>query len=187
MASIPILRTECDASYITPSGSSLLLPVNCAKSDSDIWQWKYFWTKTIGTAAPKTTNGRERSPAASFDVEGESDVGQTVVRGIFAYIATDPISVNFQLSAYSKFADEQEPTETSKDNVRIIAKLYDINGATIATYLDLTIQNSDPDAEYVGSAELPATVCPKVLWLGAAIQPTGSSPLPETRATIACF
>ena len=120
MANLPILRTDCDVEYTTPSGSKLNLSVNCAKSDSDTWPWKYFWTKTIGTEQPKLSNGTSRS-SASMSVDGASDTGQVVLRAIFAYIATNPLSATIKSNV--NMQESQSSTSKFTPNYKLIARL----------------------------------------------------------------
>jgi hypothetical protein len=176
MANLPILRTECDVEYKTPAGNTLNLSVNCAKSDSNTWPWKYFWTKTIGTEEPQLSNGTSRS-AASISQEEDSSGGQVVMRTIFAYIATHPLSATINCSA--KMQQTQGSTSVFSPNYRLIAKLYELNGSEAESYIDAREENKE------ATVTLPATVCPKVLWVGVAVQPSGAAPpLPSCSAKI---
>jgi hypothetical protein len=163
----------CKVDYFSPSKSRTPLFVNCADNDSDLWPWNYFWTKTITTIPPVTTNGTARTTAA-FSVEGASTVGQTVVRGMFAYVATQPFVGAIDLSAWAEYT-------LQRDNFKMLAKLYTLDGTLVSSFID--------SVEASASAEvtLPATVCPLVLWLGASVQPTGATqtnPLPPTTASV---
>ena len=173
MGNLPILRTDCDIEYTTPTGGKLNLPVNCAKSDSDTWPWKYFWTKTIGTEQPQVSNGFIRS-SASIDESGESSTGQVVMRTIFSYIATHPLPATIYCSANMSGS----PSGFSP-NYRLIAKLYKPDGSEVESYFDIA------EGTKQVSVTLPATVCPKILWVGVAVQPFGAAPpLPPCTANI---
>mgnify|MGYP007086392881 CR=1 FL=1 len=170
----PILRTDCKVDYQTPSGGTLSLDVNCAGTDSLFWEWKYFHTKTIGTATPITSNGTSRSltiGSASFEDNEECPEGQTVMRAIFAYIADQDFSVNVELEV------EGNP-DTPNLNPLLLARLYSATGGQVTEYINTTQKTASQ------TIILPATVCPKVLWLGVAIQPTVSIPLPATTGRI---
>lgn len=181
-----ILRTVCEGDYRTPSGATTKLPVNCATSDTSGWPWKYFWTKTIGSFNPQLQNGTNGG-GAGFSVEGECSSGQTVVRGMFAYIADKPFNVYVTCEAD---ADEHN----GKDNFTLIAKLYEIDGGEVSTIINLNTEERMQSSPFT----CPATACPKVLWVGAASQPTQKppdtgggtviepDPLPKTRAYVSC-
>lgn len=176
-----ILRTKCDFQWVTPSSTLLTLPINCANNIGDSWPWKYFKTQTIGD--PPQTQGGLQDGSGNFYIEASAEEGQTVVRGIFAYVATDPIqaSVVLKVNADPPW-DLDEGTYELRENRTLLARLYSADGGLLETYID-----SDGYSEYAEFV-LPATVCPKVLWLGAAIQPTGTPPdppfKPSTTATI---
>lgn len=166
MANLPILRTHCDVEYTTPAGTPRTLPINCAKSDSATWPWKYLFVKTLGTASPSTTDGIERAPA-SFTVEGEtfegsSSSGQVVLRGVFAYIATDPINVSITCEL-----NMDGSQSIWNPNYESEALLDLPNGDTVQSFFKV---NADYTSQTV---TLPATVCPKILWVIAKVQPAG--------------
>jgi len=168
----PILRTKCDFNWTTPFGASRLMPINCASSNTDTWPWKYWWTKTVGTASPVSTSAVVQS-SASLNQQGNADLGQTVLRGFFAYVATDPISasVSLSVSATPAWSFEGETYQLA-ENISLVAALYSANGSQVASYIDTNSRTASQ------SIELPATICPKVLWLNASIQPTGTPPEP---------
>jgi len=179
--SIPILRTKLDLDWGTTTGTgSLLLPIDCAVFDSNTWPWQYFWTKTLGTFSPVTTDDIERSTTSEFLVNGSHPSGQTVIRGIFAYIATDDIEASVSLSASSSTWEGG----SRQKNITLLARRYNAAGGSsgiLETYISSTSGSAS------ASITLPATVCPQVIWLGAAIQPTGedeSNPLPSTQAEV---
>ncbi len=58
------------------------------------------------------------------------------------------------------------------------AVLYEPSGAPVSTFFDVTDSNKSV------SVSLPATVCPKILWVGAAVQPIGADSLPPCEAKI---
>jgi len=162
-----ILRSLKTVSYTPPAGGNLDLFVNCAITDDESWHWKYFWTQTVGTGTPVTTNGFERSESAYVTRDASASAGQTVLRAIYAYVATKSINLNINLEA-----------DAAGINTTLIARLYSPNGTTVETFHS---SNSD---SFSGTITLPATVCPKILWLGAASQPSGVSPLPATSCEI---
>jgi len=172
MANLPILRTKCDFSWTTPFGASRTLPINCANSDSETWPWQYWRTKTVGTNSPVSTSAVVRSNA-SFDEQGDANAGQTVLRGFFAYVATDPISasVNLSVSATPSW-DFDSGSYSLRENISLVAALYSADGSQVASYINTDVRSVSQ------SIELPATTCPKVLWLNASIQPTGTPPTP---------
>jgi hypothetical protein len=177
-----ILRTKCGFQWVTPFGASRTLPINCANNTGDSWPWKYWWTKTVGTSTPVSTSAITQSNA-SFDEQGNALSGQTVLRCFFAYVATDPIEASVNLSVSASPPWEYDSGEyTLNENISLVARLYDATTALIETYIDTDYR----DAE--SSFTLPATVCPKVLWLNASIQPTGTPPdppyAPSTTASI---
>ena len=179
--SIPILRTKLDLDWGTTTGTgSLLLPIDCAVFDSNTWPWKYFWTKTLGTFSPVTTNAIVRESDSQFVVNGSHPSGQTVIRGIFAYVATDNISASVSLSASSSTWEGG----SRQKNITLLARRYNYAGGPsgiLQTYISSTSGTAS------ASITLPATVCPQVIWLGAAIQPTGEDglhPLPSTQAEV---
>ena len=166
MANLPILRTHCDVEYYTPGDSIRIMPINCAKSDSETWPWKYLFVKTLGTDPAITTDGFERAPA-SFTVEGEtfqgsSSSGQVVLRGVFAYIATDPINVSIECEL-----NMEGSQSVWNPNYYIEALLEEPSGDTVQTFFSV---QADYKSETV---TLPATVCPKILWIQARVQPSG--------------
>lgn len=176
-----ILRTKCDFQWVTPSNTLLTLPINCANRAGDSWPWKFFKTQTIGD--PPQTQGGLQDGSGSFSIEANAEEGQTVLRGIFAYVATDPIEayVNLSVSAEPPW-DVEEETYELRENRTLLARLYSADGGLLETF----INSEDNDAESM--ITLPATVCPKVMWIGAAIQPTGTPPTepfkPSTTAMI---
>ena len=176
-----ILRTKCDFQWVTPSLTLLTLPINCANNPGDSWPWKFFKTQTLGN--PPQTQGGLQDGSGSFSIEASADAGQTVLRGIFAYVATNPIgaSVDISVSASPSWDVETEKF-TLRENRTLLARLYSADGGLLETYIDSDYRTAS------ASITLPATVCPKVLWLGAAIQPTGTPPdppyAPATTASI---
>jgi hypothetical protein len=179
----PILRLGCQVDYLTPVGAQRKLFVNCADHDSDVWPWNYFWTKTLNTKAPLLTssNGYVRS-APVFTVQGSSTLGQTVVRGMFAYVASEPFSANIALSVSKAFT-------LDNDNVKLGAGLYSaLKGDLVTSFVDTTAKLLTPEnSSATETILLPATICPLVLWLSAAIQPTGegqNKPLPSTSGSV---
>jgi hypothetical protein len=178
MPNPPILRTHCSVAYSTPAGGSTLnLGINCAAASSGTWPWKYFWTKTIGSGntRPVTTNATQEA-GGSFNIDGDSDEGQVVLRGIFAYIATDPLSATIKCTAKMIVTQSTPPTNTA--NYALIARLYEPNGSLISSFFDENAQTKET------TVTLPATVCPKVLWVGALVQPRGPLPFPSCQASI---
>jgi hypothetical protein len=177
MPNPPILRTNCSVDYTTPSGTTLKLGINCAAASSDTWPWKYFWTKTIGSGntTPKTTSATQEA-GGSFNVEGDSDEGQVVLRGIFAYIATDPLSATITCNA--KMIQSGSTTNPNTATYKLIARLYEPNGSQVTSFFDVSEKTKTQ------TVTLPATVCPKVLWVGAAVQPAGKLPYPTCEANI---
>jgi hypothetical protein len=175
MSNLPILRTKCSVDYTTPSNTTLNLPINCAASDSNDWPWNYFWTKTIGTATPILSNGTSRA-SGSFQVDGKSVKEQVVIRGIFAYIATDPLSATISCNALMQKREDDPPELDPKYTLKAV--LYEPNGSPLSTFFDVTTSNAS------ATVTLPATVCPKILWVGAAVQPIGADSLPPCSAKI---
>lgn len=157
-----ILRTKCNVGYTTPTGGSLSLPINCANSESAAWPWKYFYTQTTETETPQTSGGIVASGVGATH-EAASELGQAVVRVIFAYIATDPISATISASV----TGWGSPTPPEQDNFTLIARLYDPSGGVVSEFFN----TSNPTK--VEAVTLPATTCPLVVWVGAASQPTG--------------
>jgi hypothetical protein len=146
-------------------------------SNSGTWPWQYFQTQTTGDT-PQTQGGLSTG-SGSFVVEASSGEGQSVVRGFFAYIATDPINATITANVTSTHdPDEVVTPDNNGENRRLIARLYSPNGGVLATYFDTT------SASASASIELPATTCPKVLWVGAAAQPYGFTPAPATTAKV---
>jgi hypothetical protein len=160
----------------------LTLDVNCADYDGDEWPWYFFSTETTGSGKdlngdpviPVTVGGYSRMDPAteSATQTAYSGLGQAVVRVIFAYIATDPISATIECSADTADTDIIDP------NYRMIARLYEPNGALVEEFFDVNY------SEESQTVTLPATVCPKILWVGAAAQPTGVEIHPPAEALI---
>jgi hypothetical protein len=180
----PIVR-KCSVDFTTPAGGINKLPINCAVDDSEKWPWKYFYAKTLGTRIddqyPVSENGLLRGAGASFTVDGYDSKGQTVLRGFFAYVATNDITVSVTLRVN---ADGGDPGPNASENIKLIGRLYNPSGNDVVQeYFNETYAN-----EVNESIILPATVCPKILWLGAAIQPAGYNNglegLPITEASI---
>lgn len=148
------------------------MPINCADFNSETWPWQYWWTKTVGTTTPVSTSAVAQSNA-SFDEQGNAVAGQTVLRGFFAYIATDPISASVNLSVSATPAwDGDFGTYSLRENRSLTAKLYDASSTLIESYIDTDARTASQ------TITLPATTCPKILWLNASIQPTGTPPNP---------
>lgn len=148
------------------------MPINCADFNSETWPWQYWWTKTVGTTTPVSTSAVVQS-SASFDEQGNAVAGQTVLRGFFAYVATDPISASVSLSVSATPSwDLDEGSYSLRENISLVAALYSADGSQIESYIDTDARTASQ------SIELPATTCPKVLWLNASIQPTGTPPDP---------
>jgi len=174
-----ILRTKCDFNWTTPFGSSRNLPINCAYDSSETWPGMYRWTKTIGTTTPVTSTGLDVGPG--FQDNEACDEGQTVYRAFFAYVATEPFITRFELSASASPAWDSDSPYRLRENISLTAKLYSPTTALLETFID----TDEHEAE--GVFTLPATTCPKVVWLNASIQPTGSKPdlfLPATSVAI---
>lgn len=177
MSNLPILKTHCSVAYTTPSNTTLNLPINCANSNTTKWPWTYFRTTTTGLHPPVTVGGFQQSdPFFSVFVDGS---GQAVVRGIFAYIATDPMTVNITMGSSYYLG---EPPYGNTSTTKFIAKLYDPSGGEIETYKD-SIETGYAQQTQV-SGVLPATVCPKILWVGVSIQPAGTGDLLSPSANL---
>lgn len=179
-----ILRTKCEFDWTTPFGSVRTLPINCATSDSYTWPWQYFFTRTRNSYVPTSSSGTERS-AASMYLEESSDSGQSVIRGFFAYIATNPFYVSVELSASTSQPWFFDIPFQARENILLVARLYSAKTELLETFIN-SVSPSESQ-----SFQLPATVCPKVLWLSASVQPTGDAPdndppvyLPSTEAKI---
>lgn len=158
-----ILRTACSVNYTTPTGGALSLPINCANSESSAWPWKYFFTQTTETETPITSNGIVASGVGATH-EASSELGQAIVRVIFAYIATDPISATISAAV----TGWGSPSYPEVDNFTLIARLYSPDGGQVSEFFN----TSNPTK--VEAVTLPATTCPLVVWVGAASQPTGA-------------
>lgn len=180
----------CNLVWITPANSLLTLPINFSSSTGYAGPWKHFWTKTLGTYSPSLTNGF--AEGVNFSVNGSFNSGQTVIRGIFAYVATDPINVSVSLQASSSYWEPSQQYPNVRKNITLLARLYNQVGGPSGLLQTFISSNSGSETL---SFTLPATNCPKVLWLGAAIQPTGEDPqtspeddqylnLPSTEAQI---
>jgi hypothetical protein len=164
-----ILRTDLTVNYVTPTGGNLDLFINCGTNDASFWNWKYFWTKTLGTSSPITINGINRNTNGNI-LESDSTIqGQTVIRAIFAYVANKPITINLTLEA---------DAGGSGQKTELQAKLYYPDGSLIQTFVNSTGTNSN------SSITLPATTCPNILWIGALGQPVGPGTLPDSSAKI---
>jgi hypothetical protein len=166
-----ILRYLCQVPYITPGGGTLNLPMNCAHTDTSSWNWRYFHTKTIGDP-PVTTNGIQRDTSGWVAHTGSAIQGQTVLRAIYAYVSTEDVSVQITMEADAGTYGGQQKS--------LKAILFNPDGSEITTFFDSNV------AEITQTVTLPATVCPKVLWLGAAAQPTAipGFPIPNSSASI---
>lgn len=189
MATLGVMRTKCSVDWNTPVGSARSEWVNCAKNNATEWPWKYTWIKTLGTYSPVppvTTSGQS-TVAASFTVDGSCPQGQTVLRGIFAYIAKNAFSATVNLSANTTSA--WNPTTTYpnlRKNITLQAILYNSSSQIVTTFFSETTATSKS-----ATISLPATTCPYILWLFAAVQPSGEDPtkpnplsLPSTTAKI---
>jgi hypothetical protein len=166
-----ILRTKCDFDWTTPFGSVRTLPINCAKSNYETWPWKYWWTKTVESSPPIISTSELLDANASFYEEGQSVSGQVVLRCFFAYIATNTMqtSVTLNVSAEPPW-DEDGGSYSLRENRSLTAKLYNASTGLVESYIDTDARNAEQ------TITLPATTCPKVLWLNASIQPTGIPP-----------
>jgi len=166
-----ILRYLCQVPYTTPTGGTLNLPMNCAHTDTSSWNWKYFFTKTVGDP-PVTTNGIQRDTSGWVAHTGSAQGGQTVLRAIYAYVSTEDVSVQITMEADAGTYGGQKKV--------LKAVLYGADGSEISTFFDSKL------ATITQTVTLPATVCPKVLWLGASAQPTAipGSPIPNSSASI---
>lgn len=176
-----ILRTKCDFDWTTPFGTVRTLPINCAYDSSETWASKFWYVRTIGTANPNTVEFLSDGPDIEF--AEFCDEGQIVFRCFFAYVATDPITTNIELSATAAPPWNEDGTGYQlRENISLTAKLYDPSTSLIETYIDTDGHTAS------GAFTLPATICPKVVWLNASIQPTGIPPwqpnLPSTGVLI---
>lgn len=164
-----ILRTKCN--YNFPGGGEagpLTLPINHATQDSETWAWKYFWRKTLNSYAPITQEGGIAGGSGSFTLSG-SGTGQTVLRAAFAYISSQAVSCSINLSVtIGWWGPDETGRRNLQKNIRLMARLY--TGSSSQSLIDTT------NASASITATLPATACPKVLWLAAQIQPTGEDP-----------
>lgn len=167
-----ILRYLCQVPYVTPGGGTLNLPMNCAHTDTSAWNWKYFWTRTYNDP-PVTTNGIQRDSYGWVAHSGAATGGQTVLRAIYAYVSTEDVSVEIEMEADAGTYGGQSKT--------LKAVLYDADGTEISVFFNETTVKT-----FTQTVTLPATVCPKVLWLGAAAQPTAipGFPIPNSFASI---
>lgn len=168
-----IIRTDCLVEYTTPSLSKNFLNVNCAADDSDIWHWKYFWSKTTGTPTVVQTQDNVRSiiPAVVIAGEDTATTGgnfQVVLRTFFAYIADQPvpIKVNMDMSAtctpvgasgISEMTNFEIYTKIFKPNGELFSTVYSENVSIYSPYLTGTYTNS---RNFVGF--LPATNSPLI-------------------------
>lgn len=108
---------------------------------------------------------------ASFYEEGQSVSGQVVLRCFFAYVATHSMQTTITLDVFADPQwDEDGGSYSLRENRSLTAKLYDASSTLIESYIDTDARNA------VATITLPATTCPKVLWLNASIQPTGIPP-----------
>ena len=176
----------CHINWKTPTNTFLYLPVNHLSYGGYTNPFRYFWTHTRGefkNKCPFSTERRDNGywqSAPSFEVSANSFYeggGQTVIRGIFAYRSPDPILVNvsFKAKAEPPWTNNDPPFEppiSKNENITFLARLYSQEGGLEKTYLE-EYNSRKKEIEFY----LPATECPKVLWLGAAIQPTGDAPL----------
>lgn len=164
-----IIRSSCSAPFLTPSGSTTNLPVCCATSDENSWPFYAFTVTTFGTDNPVTQSFFPRG--ADFQAQGMS-TGQTVVRGMFAYIATHSIIYNIETKIIGYVG--QGFTQKISGPYKMNAGLYELSGAQIQSFIN--VQNniestSTVEEQELMTIQLPPTVCPKVLWVFASYQP----------------
>jgi len=166
-----ILRTKCDFDWVTPFGALRTLPINCASDSSENWPYQYRWTKTVETTNPISTTELVSDTDPYFHEQGQSSSGQIILRAFFAYVATDDWIIEAELKAYP---DVPWSDGDRSENVSLTAKLYDATTNLVESYLDTS------NREGSTNLTLPATICPKVVWLNASIQPTGTPPPGQT-------
>lgn len=171
-----ILRTSCVVPFTTPSGSITNLPINCAATDSNSWNWKYFWVKTQGIT---TTQGFNRSdtyatlPSNPEILINGSGGFQLVIRGMFAYVATHSvnISVNINSSVVIPYVDKSSVWASMQQ----YAKLFSPSGGNpLRVDLDQTIVFTSSNNDIASIPQfmnndfittLPATNCPLVYFV----------------------
>lgn len=170
---MPILRTDCSATYTTPSGSTVVLPVNCAGADSEDWNWKYFWVKTLGTNPVKVQAQDTIREANRFMyVEGEDTVGagqnyQIVIRSMFAYIADEQVPVKGTADMYMEFFSNTPLLDSA--TFEVYTKVFNLDGSLYTTIFNENVVVSNPATYTINGSEqrtftgyLPATTCPLV-------------------------
>lgn len=165
----PILKSKCSVPFVTPSGSTTNLPVCCASSDENSWPFLNFQVTTVGTDNPITESIISRG--SSFQAQSMY-IGQTVIRAMFAYVATQSIIFNIQTKIIGYIGGGF--TSKISGPYKMFARLYELSGAEVAEYIsveDNKESTSTIEEEEIRTIQLPATVCPKVLWIFASYQP----------------
>lgn len=170
---MPILRTNCSATYTTPSLNTVSLPINCAGADSEDWNWKYYWVKTLGTSPVKVqAQDSIGEPNCFMYVEGSDTVGagenyQIVIRSMFAYIADEPVPIYGAADMYMEFFSNTPLLDST--NFEIYTKVFNLDGSLVDTIFDEDVVVSNPATFTVNGSEqrtfsgyLPATTCPLV-------------------------
>ena len=166
-----ILRTDCQVAYTTPSLSTNVLHVNCAAKDNDIWHWKYFWSKTIGTPDVVQTQETSRSIIPTVVIAGEDTATtgnnhQIVMRTMFAYVADNPIPITVNASMQVNMSGSSAVSDLT--NFQIYTKVFKPDGELVSTIYDTTVgvlNGTTPSIVTENrsySGVLPATACPLV-------------------------
>lgn len=179
----PIVRTDLKKVYVTPSGSTTDLFVNCANKNNSSWLWKYYWVKTRGLnptiqgyAGPDSTNSEEMASGFILSDPFIVDIkyGYTFTRGMFAYVATNSVPFSCILRGFSN-----PSTGTAQASIALVCRLHNLSGALLTTYANTmspvnTGEGNDGVYEIEFTGQLPPTTEPKVLWAGVYIIPSGS-------------
>ena len=188
----PIIRSHCSIPFITPSGGTINLPVNCANywADNSIdpstnpnrWPWKRHTITTLSTNSPQTTAVTEEStPYYSVSADTFELDGQTVLRTMFAYVATHPVYLYVDLRAGRDIIED--PEGVIRGNFKMYAKIFNPSGGVVRDLIDFEDENGYyHQKEFEGIAE--ATVCPLIVFAWCSVQPTGAAYLPTTGASI---
>jgi hypothetical protein len=174
-----IIRTVCSVDdFPAPNGRTLELPVNAGRGSSPEWPWRYY--AAIGNSLDPN-GGIDESPNGG-NIHLPTNLfgkGLRTAHAAFAYIATDPMQFDFNLLGVTSLDNGE--TATGTFNITIFHKVWNswINAAeweTLYVYTDKsefyfgTGYNTETYALVSSSQDtfthyLPATRCPKVVWL----------------------
>ena len=178
-----VLLTSCSVNYLTPSLSTVSLPVNCADSDSDLRNWNFYSEETLGGTTSQRFTRSSDIVAYTYGEHTSTTSNQLVLQNMFAYIADQPVTIRGEFNMSIGFSGGTLINDSTA--FQIYTKIFKPDGTLVDTILSETVNVSNSNVvatngrqtRFFTAMTLPASSCPLICYSRMQANKSVASPI----------